>query len=142
MNASEITESTYDGLFNLLLDEVDWPQRGGYTGFAPQTKTLKYADSMYKYMFERNHCNHRDYQNCCVNGARSGATNSTIIQTLARNPKEDKPLLLFLELIGNDVCNGHHTVVSFPRPFSFSFCGSPPSHLAPSSSPEHNDEAG
>jgi acyloxyacyl hydrolase len=31
------------------------------------------VDSFYLRVRERNHCNHRDYQNLCVNGARSGA---------------------------------------------------------------------
>jgi acyloxyacyl hydrolase len=33
----------------------------------------------------RNFCNHRDYQNIAVNGARVGDMNSTIIRYLARN---------------------------------------------------------
>lgn len=33
-----------------------------------------------------------------------------IINSFARNQKTDAPMLLFFALIGNDVCNGHHTL--------------------------------
>ena len=84
--------------------------------------------SVYKYMKNRNRCNHRDYQNLGVNGARSGAVANGLVNDLARGKddsntlfsptpfyffihqlKKKDPVLLFLELIGNDVCNGHHT---------------------------------
>lgn len=29
-----------------------------------------------------------------------------IVKSLSRNPKTDQPLLVFLSLVGNDVCNG------------------------------------
>lgn len=47
-------------------------------------------------------------QNIAVNGARSGAVlrNS---ESLVRNQTIDHPVLLVLELIGNDVCTPHHT---------------------------------
>lgn len=32
-----------------------------------------------------------------------------VIKAIQRNQTTDQPVLLFFELIGNDVCNGHHT---------------------------------
>ena len=50
-----------------------------------------------------------DFQNIGVNGARSGAVHD-LIDALARNPEDDHPVLLWLSLIGNDVCNGHEGI--------------------------------
>jgi len=57
-------------------------------------------------MFDRDHCNHRDYQNIAVNGARSSSM-LNIMKTLSRDQKNDSPLLVIYSLVGNDVCNGH-----------------------------------
>lgn len=45
------------------------------------------VDSIYLKLWNRNHCNHRDYQNIAVDGARSGPMADTIINTTARDPK-------------------------------------------------------
>jgi len=66
--------------------------------------------SNYQRFFERNRCNHRDYQLLAWNGARSGS-----VQSLLTNPNvsaihrktSDHPAILFFALVGNDVCNGH-----------------------------------
>jgi hypothetical protein len=70
-------------------------------------------DSIYLRLRARNRCNHRDFQNIGVNGARSTSmkrgdgSNDSIINSLARSREEDYPLLVFYSLVGNDVCNGH-----------------------------------
>jgi len=69
-------------------------------------------------MKERNRCNHRDYQNICKNGLRSGSS-VNLAKTLARNLKTDRPLLLTYELIGNDVCSPHHDFNHFTNPMEF-----------------------
>ncbi len=48
-------------------------------------------------------CNNNDYQNVGVNGGTVGNTWGNI-KALTRDPKNDYPLLMFMELIGNDVC--------------------------------------
>jgi acyloxyacyl hydrolase len=48
-------------------------------------------------------CNHNDYQNIAVNGGDSGNTWGNI-HALSRKQKDDYPLIMFLELVGNDVC--------------------------------------
>ena len=53
---------------------------------------------------ERNLCNHRDYQNLAVNGANSSNLQKYQL-SLARNQKQDYPLLVGIGLVGNDVCN-------------------------------------
>ena len=58
---------------------------------------------MYKYLRNWNLCNNNDFQNIGVNGGTAGNTRGNI-KALARDQKEDNPLLMFLELIGNDVC--------------------------------------
>jgi acyloxyacyl hydrolase len=85
----------------VLEDEIDWPHRSAWTGFVNNTSYP--SSSLYKYMVDRNHCNHRDYQNIGVNGCRSGALENNVILSFARN-QTDKPALIFFELVGNDVC--------------------------------------
>ncbi|CAE1290414.1 AOAH [Acanthosepion pharaonis] len=62
-----------DALKDVVLsfeDEFDWPQLSGMTGFMNSIwKTIKVkTDSIYFRLWERNHCNHRDYQNIGING--------------------------------------------------------------------------
>eukprot|EP00058_Branchiostoma_floridae_P008751 XP_002594239.1 hypothetical protein BRAFLDRAFT_65090 [Branchiostoma floridae] len=70
------------------------------------------VDSIYMRLRERNRCNHRDYQNIGVNGGRSGSMNSTIVRSLVRNRISDYPAIVNIELVGNDVCNGHPDTLS------------------------------
>jgi len=66
--------------------------------------------SIYLRQFERDHCNHRDYQNIAVNGANSDNI-LNIMKSLSRDQKNDAPLLIIFSLVGNDVCNGHNDTV-------------------------------
>jgi acyloxyacyl hydrolase len=50
-------------------------------------------------MKERNRCNHRDYQNICVNGARTGSLASKISKTMQRNKDKDHPAILFYAFV-------------------------------------------
>jgi len=54
-----------------------------------------------------------------VNGAASGNEYDGDIQAIRRNNKTDHPMLVFMELIGNDVCNGHHGFDSMTTPAEF-----------------------
>ena len=63
-----------------------------------------HSNSIYLKLWERNHCNHRDYQNLAKNGAQSFEANSKLIRSMARDPNLDQPALVFYSLIGNDVC--------------------------------------
>ena len=52
-------------------------------------------------------CGLNDYQNQANNGARSTSMADKIVKGLTRHQAIDKPQIVFLSLIGNDVCNGH-----------------------------------
>jgi len=118
MTARLINKGTYSGLLDLVEMEVDWPQLGGYTGFMPSMPNSP-VNSIYKFMYQRNRCNHRDYQNVAVNGCRSGSLASNVIKSLARSNATDSPALVFFELVGNDVCSGHHSLDTMTTPAEF-----------------------
>lgn len=63
------------------------------------------VDSIYFRLRERNRCNHRDYQNICINGGESGKFASYMIKHVKRNRTTDHPAIVFLATIGNDVCD-------------------------------------
>lgn len=75
-----------------------------------------HANSIYLKLWERNHCNHRDYQNLGKNGADSFEANSKLIKSMARDQKLDQPALVFYSLIGNDVCHGGHDLHRMTTP--------------------------
>ncbi len=54
-------------------NEFDWPHMSASTGYTNITWEIVDGpvDSVYLRLRERNRCNHRDYQNICVNGADS-----------------------------------------------------------------------
>lgn len=118
LNASEINGTTYKDLLYVLENEFDWPERSAFTGFETNSSAIP-IDSLYKRLLERNLCNHRDYQNVGVNGARSGAMASNVIKSIARNQTLDSPVLLIYELIGNDVCTPHPDLSRMTTPEEF-----------------------
>lgn len=81
-----------------VLNEMDWPQKSWATGFDPEIK----GESIYMKMRGRNLCNHRDYQNLGVNGAKARSLKEQV-GNFARRP-QDKPVLAFIAYIGNDIC--------------------------------------
>lgn len=122
INASAINKNTYDHALFLAEDELDWPHRSWGTGFANDTTgdCQGPLESIYLQMRQRNLCNHRDYQNIGVNGARSGSMAPPgIIYSMARNQTIDNPALVFYALIGNDVCHGENTTSVFTTPAQF-----------------------
>ena len=62
--------------------------------------------SLYSQLRDRNRCNHNDFQNIGVNGADIQSSYDQV-KAMARDRDHDQPLLLWLAMIGNDVCNGH-----------------------------------
>eukprot|EP01129_Flabellula_baltica_P007524 TRINITY_DN2938_c0_g1_i1.p1 TRINITY_DN2938_c0_g1~~TRINITY_DN2938_c0_g1_i1.p1 ORF type:complete len:574 (-),score=111.19 TRINITY_DN2938_c0_g1_i1:30-1751(-) len=117
--AKKINQTTYKDIIKILTNEMDWPMMSSVTGYEENTWSghpVGKVSSTYLKILERNKCSHRDYQNIAVNGARSGAMSRDIVQSLARNQKFDNPMFLTLALIGNDVCNGHHTIDTMTTP--------------------------
>jgi len=94
----------YSQLENLMDNSFNWPHTSFYTGYKNDQSPILdgETDSIYLRMRERNLCNHRDFQNIGVNGARitDGALNA---QTIKRSP-QDKPATVFFSFLGNDVC--------------------------------------
>ena len=94
-------------------NELDWPMMSAFTGFtdkcwsnAPNSFIQDTnVDSIYSRLVERNRCNLNDYQNQANNGCKAKSMADKTIKGLNRKPT-DKPMLVFLSLIGNDVCNG------------------------------------
>lgn len=108
-NTTEMSYVVFEPLLNILENELDWPELSSMTGFIPNPYPMINhgpTDSVYMRLKARNRCNHRDYQNIAVNGARSGSMDD-IMLSLFRNPTADYPVILFYALVGNDVCNGH-----------------------------------
>jgi acyloxyacyl hydrolase len=106
---------TMDQLLPDAEDELDFPQCSWGTGHmsttdCPYQHTVPGIDgitSLYTQLRQRNRCNHNDFQNIGVNGARI-TSSMQLVNAMARN-SQDHPLLVWLALIGNDICNGHPT---------------------------------
>jgi len=120
VTAATMNEHTFKDLLYILENEFDWPMLSSTTGYANISQWSGSisgpVDSLYFRMVELNRCNHRDFQNIAVNGARAYTMAKEIVKSLARRPDADKPLLLFLALIGNDVCNGHPSMEHMTKP--------------------------
>lgn len=84
--------------FDVLVHEFDWPHKSWATGFAEDIN----GESIYMKMRERNRCNHRDFQNLAVNGAKA----KSLVEQVGNfsRDKSDKPSLAFVAYIGNDIC--------------------------------------
>ncbi len=123
LTSKEMSEEAYRDIIMALENELDWPMVSTVTGFMntsswPSSLTGS-VDSSYLRFIELNRCNHRDYQNIGVNGARASAMAEEIVKTFARRGVEDNPVFLTLALIGNDVCNGHLGLDHMTKPADF-----------------------
>jgi len=119
---------TFANLIDVLTDEGDVPHCSAYTGFMNETgcpPSKVPIKSLYQRLVERNRCNHRDFQNIAVNGARTGSMAPpegivTTMKSRSTNGNDtDQPAIVFLALIGNDVCNGHAGYDSMTTPEAF-----------------------
>ncbi|UJR14815.1 hypothetical protein I4U23_001802 [Adineta vaga] len=108
LDASQFSPEAFEHLMFILENELDWPQLSASTGHLNISwpNIVGPTRSLYTRLFDLDHCNHRDYQNIAVNGARS-STMTNIMKSLARSPHDDVPLLVIYSLVGDDVCNGH-----------------------------------
>jgi len=120
INASEINKSTYKYMLFWLANELDWPHRSWGSGFKNDSTGDDSGplESIYLQLRSRNLCNHRDFQNIGVNGARSGSM-INIVKSMARNQKFDYPATVFYALIGNDVCHSEPTTAVMTTPEEF-----------------------
>lgn len=122
LTSEEINKETYKDLLLVLENEFDWPMMSSSTGFMNSSWPVSISgevDSTYLRLLELNRCNHRDFQNIAVNGARAGPMADEIVKTFARRGTDDNPIFLTLALIGNDVCNGHPNMDHMTKPGDF-----------------------
>ena len=121
MTSSELSVAVFQNSLFILENEFDWPMLSSATGYKNSTwpGIRGPVDSAYLRLRELNRCNHRDYQNIAVNGARSGAMADNIVKSFARNGTKDNPVFVMFALIGNDVCNGHHDSSHMTTPTEF-----------------------
>ncbi|KAK3597581.1 hypothetical protein CHS0354_018177 [Potamilus streckersoni] len=82
-NSTELSVEAFELLPFILENEFDWPELSSTTGFMNATDSMQRVihgptDSLYYRLWQRNHCNFRDFQNIGVNGARSGSMAETI----------------------------------------------------------------
>ena len=121
VTSSELSEEAFKDLPFILENEFDWPMLSSATGYKNSTwpDISGPVDSAYLHLREINRCNHRDYQNIGVNGARASSMADSIVESLARDGVKDNPVFLLFALIGNDVCNGHHDSSHMTTPTEF-----------------------
>ena len=122
LTSKEMSVDAYKDLFFVLENEFDWPMLSSATGYKNSTWPSSITgpvDSSYLRMRDINRCNHRDFQNIAVNGARSSAMAKTIVKSFSRHGKKDQPVFLSLALVGNDVCSGHPDIDHMTKPEDF-----------------------
>jgi len=117
VNASEWNSTTFANIGPAVEDEIDLPHMSAYTGYMDVGNTGP-VSSVYKKLLERNKCNFRDYQNIAVNGASSIDSLGNIM-ALSRSQQDDQPVLAFLELIANDICDHRPTFDAMTTPEQF-----------------------
>ena len=121
--AKDLSFEIFDDLLFIAENEFDWPMLSSVTGYVNTTKWSKDIqgpmDSLYIKLRERNRCNHRDYQNIAVNGASSFSLKNRLVKSLSRHPLLDHPMLVYVEMAGNDVCNSHHDMDNMTTPKEF-----------------------
>lgn len=120
--SQQLNVEIFKDLFFILENEFDWPMMSSNTGYKNSTWPSSISgpvDSTYLRLRELNHCNHRDFQNIAVNGARSSAMADQIVKGFSRKGSRDNPVFLTLALIGNDVCNGHPNMDYMTTPEEF-----------------------
>jgi len=111
--ASNLTYNTFKHLITNLENELDFPMLSWSTGHTPVSDydpdVEGPIDSIYMRLRENNLCNNNDFQNIGVNGADSSSLRNNLSKILSRDkrisPLPQKPLLLYMAMIGNDVCS-------------------------------------
>lgn len=119
LTAHFFSEKIFKNAAFIVENEFDWPQLSLYSGYLRKSRwpmERGHSDSIYLKLWERNHCNHRDYQNLAKNGADSFEANSRLLPSMARSREQDQPALVFYSLIGNDVCHHVHNLSAMTTP--------------------------
>eukprot|EP00331_Platyophrya_macrostoma_P031901 CAMPEP_0176434518 /NCGR_PEP_ID=MMETSP0127-20121128/16730_1 /TAXON_ID=938130 /ORGANISM="Platyophrya macrostoma, Strain WH" /LENGTH=518 /DNA_ID=CAMNT_0017817281 /DNA_START=239 /DNA_END=1796 /DNA_ORIENTATION=- len=123
VTAANLSKAGFANLLSVLENEADWPMLSWSTGhlnaseFEPNIAGPMH--SLYSRMVEHNRCNHRDYQNLGVNGARVSDLIHFDLELSRNAAKQVKPLIMIYSMVGNDVCNGHHTFGTMTTPIEY-----------------------
>ncbi len=120
--SKDLSPEIFKNLPFILENEFDWPMLSSNTGYKNSTwpeSITGPVDSTYLQLRDLNRCNHRDFQNIAVNGARASAMAERIVKGFARHGTKDNPVFLTLALIGNDVCSGHPDMDHMTLPKEF-----------------------
>ncbi len=125
LTAANLSYATFANLVTNAENELDFPMLSWSTGhalasnYAPDIEGP--VDSIYMRLRENNLCNTNDYQNIGVNGAASGSLKNDLSKILMRDKRlsslPQKPLLLFMAMIGNDVCSSRTTPRTTPEEY-------------------------
>jgi acyloxyacyl hydrolase len=128
LTAANLSAHTFQNLLRNVENELDFPMLSWSTGhlttdeFYPDVSGK--VDSIYLRMRQNNLCNNNDYQNIGVNGASSGNL-VDFGNILSRNSDlqnlTTKPLLLFMAMIGNDVCSHDDQPRNSPEEYKQNF---------------------
>ena len=111
--AANLSYATFANIITNAENELDFPMLSWSTGHSPVSNYAPDVegplDSVYMRLRDNNLCNNNDYQNIGVNGADSSSLRDNLSKILMRDkrlsPLPQKPLLLFMAMIGNDVCS-------------------------------------
>ena len=113
-DASQWKRGVFTGMSLHLQEMLNAPQYSGFTGTCPKGQWP--CRSFYKYLSKWNKCNVGDYINIAVNGATLKTT-LVKMQNLPRNKLLDYPVIMFFELLVNDICR----VITTPEEFRVEF---------------------
>ncbi|KAL8616314.1 hypothetical protein ACOMHN_056257 [Nucella lapillus] len=108
LDPTQISPEAFKHWRFIIENELNWPHMSYVTGlgFNHWEEAIKGPiDSIYMRLRERNHCNHKDYQNIAVNGAKASTTADYFVKSLYRNQVSDRPLIVFYAMLGMDVCD-------------------------------------
>ena len=129
LTAANLNAHTFKNFISNLENELDFPMLSWSTGhrttdeFQPDVDGP--VDSIYLRMRKNNLCNQNDYQNIGVNGASSGTLKNQLSNILSRDsllsPLPQKPVLLYMAMIGNDVCTHSATPRNTPEEYKQNF---------------------
>ena len=120
--SKNLSVDAFKNLFFILENEFDWPMMSMTTGYKNSTWPSSITgpvDSTYLRLRDLNLCNHRDFQNIAVNGARASSMADQIVKGFSRHGMKDNPVFLTLALVGNDVCDGHPDMNHMTSPEEF-----------------------
>ena len=120
--SKNLSVDAFKDLFFILENEFDWPMMSMTTGYKNSTWPSSITgpvDSTYLRLRDLNLCNHRDFQNIAVNGARASSMADQIVKGFSRHGMKDNPVFLTLALVGNDVCDGHPDMNHMTSPEEF-----------------------